>query len=181
MKTLLLLIISLFVAIDSFGQNDSTSPPELPDFSRYFSDTLIVRIFDKKAIQIDYNEEFELYRDTLITSDKIVFEYNKIHKEFFTTSSNYNERVVFEIDSSINQFEFKDNDLLGLKCIMDIGSHDDWWEYQDYSVSNGVISGKKTPSGDWKIKADINNGRIDSRFFYKVQFEETFTNVIKER
>ena len=172
------------VSKDSFSTPTPTpTPPIPPDFSYMFWDTLIVNYIPNAQIKISHGFDslfdFELFGDSLLEGEKIVFEYYKIHKEFYITSRDYYERVIFEIDTALRDFNFKDKELVTIKCVMDIGCHDDWWEFQDYSVSNGEISGEKIHNGVWKVKVNINNGRTDSKYLYEVQFEETFT--IKKR
>jgi hypothetical protein len=162
------------LSLETIVDSERTLFHKIDIMSRFYWDTLILNIIPNSQIIINHDSEFRLYWDTLLVGDKIVFEYEKIHKQFHVTSGSSSERVIFEIDSTFEKFDFEDVELEAIKCIMDIGCHDDWWKFEDYSVTNGKISGVKSANGDWHIKVDINNGKVDSKYYYEIKFEETF-------
>ncbi|MFN8205920.1 MAG: hypothetical protein U0T82_00730 [Bacteroidales bacterium] len=94
------------------------------------------------------------YHYNLTGGDKLVFEYCYTSEDCKNIlDENWSEKLVFELDKSLSEFECSDSALADLQCV-----------YQQYGflfprgadrVLKGTISGNKTSPKVWKITAAV--------------------------
>ncbi len=111
-----------------------------------------------------HSSSFKIYSDSRIqnnsteikieSGDNLVFEYVfKIPSEPDVDDSGFTEKILFEIDPSLSEFEVKDDKINETNCLYRQICYCE--NTQSIQVDKGVVKGTKIDSSTWSIMIDI--------------------------
>ena len=112
-----------------------------------------LRFFENSIIQIP-RDDTDFFVVTIDSGDNLVFQYQLVvESEPNIADSGFSETILFEIDPSLTEFSFSDNDLPTTNafyrqiCFCD--------NVESITIESGNISGIKRSSNSWQIDIDV--------------------------
>ena len=112
-----------------------------------------LRFFENSIVQIPMDDT-DFFVVTIDSGDNLVFQYQfVVDSEPNIADSGFSETILFEIDPSLTEFSFSDNDLLTTNafyrqiCFCD--------NVESITIESGNISGIRRSSNSWQIDIDV--------------------------
>lgn len=144
--------------------------PENEDYQFTFrQNSKIVLTQYSESESPDYYEN--LYKVEIVQGQNIVFEYNYTFEDDPQIADDeYDERIVFEIDASIDDFIISGNDLKKSNALF--GFYCYCYPAGAIYITDGCIKGKRISETEWEIDINI-TAQIEDNLYSKM-FSERF-------
>lgn len=159
----ILLILALTSGVFSCDSDDNNCIPE----------QTTTRVLSDKTIQLNEESDSEKLSFEVIGGEKLVFLYEHSGKDCpDIIDDEWGEKLLFEINRDVENFELTDEELAEAKCIYQL--YGAWAGDNVYKISDGTITGTFVSEGIWNVEVDITYTRSDDDEEFVLKFNREF-------
>jgi len=103
-----------------------------------------------------YYEGSYMKNGTVTQGNNLVFTYRyEAEDEINVADDEYSEVIQFEIEPTSNEFDYSDNELVGIKAVYTESCFCDFTDETKNTSPQGNIRGKKISETEWDISIDV--------------------------
>lgn len=146
MRNLKLIGLLIFIGIHSSCSSDDSN-----------QDLYTYTYFDESELTLASSDDSYMVYGSIESGENLVFEYIfEAHDEENIADDEYSETIRFEIDPTLEQFSYSDDELLNIKTVFTQYCYC-YFALTDSKNVNpiGTISGEKISENEWKININV--------------------------